>query len=62
MDYGTPKQIAGIAQDAAEILKPDVNQIKDDISAILSGTKENARFHLGLYRDENGELCELEEE
>lgn len=29
--------------------------------AILSGTKENAAYHLGLYRDENGELCELEE-
>ena len=28
--------------------------------AILSGTKENAAYHLGLYRDENGELCEVE--
>ena len=62
VDYGTPEQIAGISQKAAEILQPEVNQIKDDIAAILSGTKENARFHLGLYRDENGELCELEEE
>lgn len=34
VDYGTPEQIAGIAQYAAEILQPEVNQIKDDISAI----------------------------
>ena len=31
VDYGTPEQIAGIAQSAAEILQPDVNQIKDDL-------------------------------
>lgn len=114
VDYGTPKQIADIANKAAGILSDDIqkisagkvdkadgmglssndydnaakakvdaipedpkytdtvyddtevkqglSQIKNDIAAILSGTKENARFHLGLYRDENGELCELEEE
>ena len=43
-------------------VKQGLDQLKSDIAAILSGTKENARFHLGLYRDENGELCELEEE
>ena len=31
VDYGTPEQIAGIAQSAAEILQPDVNQIKSDL-------------------------------
>ena len=30
VDYGTPEQIAGIANQAAEILQPEVNQIKDD--------------------------------
>ena len=34
VDYGTPEQIAGIAGKAAEILKLDVNQIKDDLSAL----------------------------
>lgn len=34
VDYGTPEQIQGIAQYAAEILQPDVNQIKDDLSAL----------------------------
>ena len=34
VDYGTPEQIAGIAQTAAESLQPEVNQIKDDIAAI----------------------------
>lgn len=33
VDYGTPEQISGISQKAAEILKPDVNQIKQDLSA-----------------------------
>ena len=32
VDYGTPEQISGIAQSAAEILQPDVNQIKDNLS------------------------------
>ena len=34
VDYGTPEQIAGIAQQAAGILQPDVNQIKQDVAAI----------------------------
>ena len=32
VDYGTPEQIAEIAQHAAGILKPDVNQIKDNLA------------------------------
>ena len=32
VDYGTPEQISEIAKDAAEVLKPDVNQIKDDLA------------------------------
>lgn len=32
VDYGTPEQIQGIAQDAAESLKPEVDQIKGDIT------------------------------
>ena len=34
VDYGTQEQITGIAQQAAYILKPDVNQLKDDLSAL----------------------------
>lgn len=34
VDYGTPEQIAEIAQHAADILQPDVNQIKQDLSAL----------------------------
>ena len=34
VDYGTPEQIADIAQHAAGILQPDVNQIKDDLSKL----------------------------
>lgn len=36
MDYGTPEQIAGIAQQAADILGPEVSQIKDDLADKLS--------------------------
>ena len=55
-------QAAAAARAVVDTVVPDVNLLKSDMAAILSGTKENARFHLGLYRDENGELCELEEE
>lgn len=37
VDYGTPEQISGIAQQAAKLLKPEVNQIKDDISNLRFG-------------------------
>jgi len=32
VDYGTPEQIAGIAQQATEILQPEVNQLKSDLA------------------------------
>lgn len=32
VDYGTPEQISGIAQSAAEILQPEVNQLKSDLA------------------------------
>lgn len=32
VDYGTPEQISGIAQQAAEILQPEVDQIMDDLA------------------------------
>lgn len=31
VDYGTPEQIAGIAQQAADILQPEFNQLKDEL-------------------------------
>ena len=31
LDYGTPEQIAGISNQAAEILQPEVNQLKNDL-------------------------------
>ena len=37
VDYGTPEQIAGIAQSAADILQPDVNQIKEVITKLRFG-------------------------
>ena len=40
VDYGTPEQISGIAQSAAEILQPDLNQIKDDIANVQSAVSK----------------------
>ena len=34
VDYGTQEQIAGIAGKAAEALRPELNQLKDDLSAL----------------------------
>lgn len=36
VDYGTPEQIAGMAQSAADILQPEVDQIKQDLANIQS--------------------------
>ena len=40
VDYGTQEQIADIAQSAAEILQPEVNQIKDDIANVQLAVSE----------------------
>ena len=34
VDYGTPEQIAKIAQSASEILQPEINRLKNDLSAL----------------------------
>ena len=34
VDYGTQEQIAGIAGKAAEALRPELNKLKDDLSAL----------------------------
>ena len=39
VDYGTPEQIQGIAQSAAEILQPEVDQIKDDLANLDKSIK-----------------------
>lgn len=36
-------------------LGPMLNRLK-------SGNEEDAELHLGFYRDENGDLCEVDEE
>lgn len=41
VDYGTPEQIAGIAQSAAEILQPEIKQIKDDLADKLPKSPVN---------------------
>ena len=48
VDYGTPEQISGIAQQAAEILQPEVDQIKDDLSAAVSQHNTDETAHNDL--------------
>ena len=66
VDYGTPEEIAGIAQQAAEVLRPDLSQIKDDLSDKL--TAPDSGIEVGKYFrvasiDENGkvvlEACDI---
>lgn len=50
--------IAGAAADA----KATGDEIGDLKSALKSGDEEDAIYHLGFYLDENGDLCQVEEE
>ena len=53
VDYGTPEQIDGIAKQAADILQPEVNQLKDDLA-----TEQTAREQAdaSLQQDISGKL------
>lgn len=37
----------------------EFNELKDDLK---SGTKETAVYHLGLYIDEDGDICQVDDE
>ncbi len=52
-------QVAQDKQEVAAKVEAEVSALRE---AILSGTKENAEYHLGFYLDENGELCEVEDD
>lgn len=73
VDYGTPEQIAGIAKQAADILQPEVNQIKDDLPNKLPKSPANweawtaeeqaaARERMGVYTYEELVDVTLEED
>lgn len=48
VDYGTPEQIAGIAQSAAEILQPEINLLKNDLYNLTNDENNYvASFELG---------------
>lgn len=66
-DYGTTEQIAEIAQSAAEVLQPEVSQIKDDLANKLPKSPTNweqwtaeeqaaARGRMGMVTDTPFEL------
>lgn len=63
VDYGTPEQIAGIANQAAEILQPEVNQIKDDIGYLGNTGETKAGAGKVLTATDDGtEWKKLDEE
>ena len=41
VDYGTPEQIAGISNQAAEILQPEVNQLKNDLTDLQTAKMDS---------------------
>ena len=40
----------------------DAVVVSDLKSALKSGEEQDAVYHLGFYLDENGDLCQVEEE
>lgn len=53
------KADTALQEDDLEDLTDDVDNLK---SALKSGDEEDAIYHLGFYLDENGDLCQVEEE
>ena len=49
VDYGTPEQIAGISNQAAEILQPEVNQLKNDLTDLQTAKME--RYTIKIVMD-----------
>ena len=49
VDYGTPEQIAGISNQAAEILRPEVNQLKNDLTDLQTAKME--RYTIKIVMD-----------
>lgn len=45
-----------------QILDAAYGQMQSDIEGMLGTTQEYARYHLGFYLDENGDLCQTEEQ
>ena len=58
---GTPGQvlIKNSDTDYDTTWSDDLSDLK---SALKSGDEEDAIYHLGFYLDENGDLCQVEEE
>ena len=50
------------ADEAREIIADLSDEVDDVKSALKSGKEEDAIYHLGFYLDENGDLCQVEEE
>lgn len=60
VDYGTQEQIADIANQAAEVLLPEVNQIKDDLANINTATAEDVGKYLKAKTVTGGKVTEWE--
>ena len=45
--------------DFLEVTQAELDALK---SALRSGAEEDAEWHLGFYLDENGDLCQVDEE
>jgi len=59
-DYLDQVQVGGTTYDLQDTAaQEDLSQLK---SHITSKDEEDADYHLGFYIDENGDLCQVDEE
>lgn len=65
MNTDTTLEMAGIPADAEATGEAVANlsrQLSDLETRLKSGDEEDAELHLGFYLDENGDLCQVDEE
>jgi hypothetical protein len=59
-------RIVAKGQEVEESIPEDYSELSGDVdelkSALKSGKEEDAIYHLGFYLDEDGDLCQVEEE
>ena len=53
-----PQDYSDLVDDVADLTR----QLSDLETRLKSGDEEDADLHLGFYLDENGDLCQVDEE
>lgn len=53
---------AGLQYYDGKIKQYSTAALNSEITKIKSGSEEDAVYHLGFYLDENGDLCQVDDE